>query len=78
MIKVTQVHSVKEMQEEINRLRNIDPLVNSCMRMADFNEMSSEDRYVFLAYNALISKIEVQDALYDAYKRLPKPFKTDV
>ena len=50
---VQEAQTVEEMRAEINRLRRYEPLVRSVMDTADYNGMSSEDRFTILAYQAL-------------------------
>ena len=54
-----------EMRVEIFRLQHYDSLVRAVMRLADYNRMSAEDRYIVLAYHALRARSDVQAQLLE-------------
>jgi hypothetical protein len=54
-----------EMRAEIFRLQHYDPLVRKVMDNANYNGISSEDKYMFLAYHALRERAVLQSHLLE-------------
>ncbi len=60
-----------EMRKEIFRLRREDPLVGRVMNYADCTGMSGEDRYLALAYYALVDRSAFREAALDMCRFAP-------
>ena len=63
--QVREATTPDEMRAEIFRLRREAPLVRNVMDMADFNGLSSEDRYTALAYYALKESAKARSMVLD-------------
>lgn len=60
--KPKEVYTVKDMRDEIQRLRLENVLVYKVMYSADIKNVSEEDRYTALAYYALIDLYNMKEA----------------
>ena len=72
--QVRDATSPTDMRAEIYRLRRENPLVRAVMDMADYNGLSAEDRYTFLAYHALKESAKARQLLLEQLQVTPRPF----
>lgn len=71
--KVKEALTFEEMRAEIFRLRFHDAMVRQVMDMADKRGLSAEDRYVALAYYALLERSKLKAVILDDAMTMPAP-----
>jgi len=71
--QLKEVTTPAEMRAEIFRLMQHDPMVCNVMRMADYNGLSGEDRYLILAYHALHELARMKQMVLDNALTRPMP-----
>ena len=65
------VFTRKGMQEEIERQRNHNPLVNRVLNSCAYAGMSREETYPVLAYYALLESETLKETVEDLLKNAP-------
>lgn len=71
--KVKEALTFEEMRTEIYRLRFHDAMVRQVMDMADMCGLSAEDRYVALAYYALLERSKLKAVILEDAMTRPAP-----
>lgn len=74
MSAIEEVSTTDGMRRAIYRAGARDSaLIAQCMRHADLHGLSGEDRYVFLAYNALVQLENLHQSMAEHVARHPNP-----